>query len=80
MNPNKPELAANQSFIEQPEESNSNSANMSPSATSPEIPSFGWSAYAERINGRFAMIGLTAVIFIEALTSQTFLSWAGLIN
>ena len=53
---------------------------MTPSATTPEIPRFGWSAYAERINGRFAMIGLVAVLLIEAISHQAFLSWAGLIN
>ena len=27
------------------------------SATTKDVPAFGWSAYAERINVRFAMIG-----------------------
>jgi len=48
------------------------------SATTNEIPSFGWSSYAERINGRFAMIGFVAVLLIEGLTRQTFLHWSGL--
>ena len=50
------------------------------SATTPDIPKFGWSFYAERINGRFAMIGFIAVLIIEALSNQTFLHWAGFIN
>ncbi|MEM9769494.1 MAG: high light inducible protein, partial [Cyanobacteria bacterium P01_D01_bin.71] len=27
-----------------------------------EAPSFGWNAYAERINGRFAMVGFVALL------------------
>ncbi len=48
------------------------------SATTVDTPAFGWSAYAERVNGRFAMIGFTSVLLIEALTNETFLHWAGL--
>ena len=51
----------------------------SSSATTNDIPSFGWSAYAERVNGRFAMIGFGAVLVIEALSRDTFLHWSGLI-
>ena len=50
------------------------------SATTNDIPEFGWSGYAERINGRFAMIGLIAVLLIEALSKISFLEWAGIIN
>ena len=50
------------------------------SATTKDIPAFGWSDYAERINGRFAMIGFTAILLIEALSHGTFLEWAGLIQ
>ncbi len=49
------------------------------SATTGDIPAFGWSAYAERVNGRFAMVGLAAVLFIEALSRDSFLHWAGLV-
>tara|TARA_Y100001968_G_scaffold57698_1_gene48805 strand:- start:58 stop:297 length:240 start_codon:yes stop_codon:yes gene_type:complete len=52
--------------------------NLSPSATTNDIPEFGWSSYAERINGRFAMIGLMAVLLIEALSKISFLEWAGI--
>lgn len=54
--------------------------NLSPSATTNDIPEFGWSGYAERINGRFAMIGLLAVLMIEALSKISFLEWAGIIS
>lgn len=40
-------------------------------------PNFGWNLYAERINGRFAMIGFVALLILEAVTGQTFLSWMG---
>lgn len=49
------------------------------SATTNDVPAFGWSAYAERINGRFAMLGFTAVLLIEACSGETFLHWAGLV-
>ncbi len=51
----------------------------STSATTSDLPSFGWSAYAERVNGRFAMVGFAAVLLIEALSGDTFLHWAGLV-
>ena len=49
------------------------------SATTNDSPAFGWSAYAERINGRFAMLGFVAVLLIEALSGDNFLHWAGLV-
>ncbi len=49
------------------------------SATTFDEPAFGWSGYAERVNGRFAMIGFFALLLIEALSSDTFLHWSGLI-
>ena len=51
----------------------------STSATTNDVPAFGWSAYAERVNGRFAMVGFAAVLLIEVLTGDTFLHWAGLV-
>ena len=62
------------------ENTDSEIENLSPSATTTDIPEFGWSGYAERINGRFAMIGLMAVLLIEALCKVSFLEWAGIIN
>ena len=49
------------------------------SATTGDVPAFGWSGYAERVNGRFAMLGFAAVLLIEALSRDTFLHWAGLV-
>lgn len=51
-----------------------------PNAQSPAAatPSFGWNAYAERINGRFAMIGFVALVLLELITHQTFFAWIGL--
>ena len=55
------------------------SPDTTPSATTSDVPAFGWSAYAERVNGRFAMVGFAAVILIESLSGDTFLHWAGLV-
>ena len=63
----------------EPEKTDSEVKNLSPSATTSDIPEFGWSGYAERINGRFAMIGLIAVLLVEALNKISFLQWAGII-
>ena len=41
-------------------------------------PGFGWNRYAERINGRFAMVGFVALLVLELVTGQTFWSWLGL--
>lgn len=49
------------------------------SATTRDVPAFGWSAYAERVNGRFAMLGFASVLLIELLSQDTFLHWAGLV-
>ena len=66
-------------LIEQ-EQTDSEIKNLSPSETTHDIPEFGWSGYAERINGRFAMIGLMAVLLVEAISKISFLEWAGIIN
>ena len=54
-------------------------ASRATSATTADVPAFGWSAYAERVNGRFAMLGFAAVLLIEAVSHDTFLHWAGLV-
>ena len=64
----------------EPDKDDSEIKNLSPSATTNDIPEFGWSSYAERINGRFAMIGLMAVLLVEALSKISFLEWAGIIS
>ena len=50
------------------------------SATTKDNPSFGWSSYAERVNGRFAMVGFIAILLIEALSRSSFLHWAGFVH
>ena len=62
------------------ENTDSEIKNILSSATTNDIPAFGWTGYAERINGRFAMIGLLAVLLIEALSKTSFLEWAGIIT
>jgi len=78
MNSNTETNQDNQS-IEQ-EQTDSEIKNLSPSATTNDIPEFGWSGYAERINGRFAMIGFIAILVIEAISKISFLEWAGIIS
>tara|TARA_B100000212_G_scaffold233337_1_gene177401 strand:- start:245 stop:499 length:255 start_codon:yes stop_codon:yes gene_type:complete len=41
---------------------------------------FGWGQYSEITNGRFAMIGFTAIILIEIISRKSFLDWAGIIH
>jgi hypothetical protein len=41
------------------------------------IPGLGWTAYAEQLNGRFAMIGIVALILIEITTGQGLIAWLG---
>ena len=78
MNSNTEKNQDNQS--KEQEQTDSEIKNLSPSATTTDIPEFGWSGYAERINGRFAMVGLMAVLLIEAVSKISFLEWAGIIS
>ena len=79
MNLNTEKTLDNQS-IEQ-EKTDSENKNVTPSATTSDIPDFGWSNYAERINGRFAMIGFFAILLVELLSKKSsFLQWAGFMN
>ena len=50
--------------------------------TSPNLvePKFGFNFYAERLNGRAAMVGFVATLLIEYLSGQGLLSWLGLIS
>lgn len=41
-------------------------------------PAFGWTEYAERINGRVAMIAFIALLLLEAVTHQDLFTWLGL--
>ncbi len=45
---------------------------------STDQPGFGWTQYAEKINGRFAMVGFIALLVMELLTKQDFFTWIGL--
>jgi hypothetical protein len=40
-----------------------------------ETQQFGFNAYAEKLNGRLAMIGFVSAILFEVLTGQGLLSW-----
>ena len=53
--------------------------NIEPSTT-PKIedPKFGFNEYAERLNGRAAMVGFMITLAIEYFTGQGLLSWLGL--
>ncbi len=63
-----------------PETSEGTEETIERSATTMDMPSFGWSSYAERINGRFAMIGFLGILLVEAFSNSSFLNWAGFIN
>jgi hypothetical protein len=41
-------------------------------------PKFGFNEYAERLNGRAAMIGFVLALAIEFATGQGLLAWLGL--
>ncbi|BAY22688.1 CAB/ELIP/HLIP-related protein [Calothrix sp. NIES-2100] len=43
-----------------------------------EEPKLGFNEYAERLNGRAAMIGFILMVVIEYVTNQGVLSWLGL--
>ncbi|MGH2414631.1 MAG: chlorophyll a/b-binding protein [Microcystaceae cyanobacterium] len=40
-----------------------------------ETQKFGFSEYAELLNGRLAMIGFVSLIALEVLTGQGFIGW-----
>jgi hypothetical protein len=42
-------------------------------------PKFGFNDYAERLNGRAAMVGFVATLAIEYFTGKGVLTWLGLI-
>ena len=81
MTSNNPDLTEKKDELETSSDSSEASENQSPqtSATTEEEPSFGWSGYAERVNGRFAMIGFIGILLIEALSQNSFLHWIGLL-
>ncbi|URR36724.1 hypothetical protein NBE99_06220 [Thermosynechococcus sp. HN-54] len=42
-----------------------------------ETPKYGFNTFAERINGRAAMIGLVALLLWEYWTGEGLLHWLG---
>jgi hypothetical protein len=40
-----------------------------------DIPKTGFTQYAEKLNGRLAMIGFVSLISLEAVTGQGIVSW-----
>ena len=75
----------NESFIEEqkdPNHSNEQIEDNKLDKKSIEIKDeykFGWSSYSEITNGRFAMIGILAIILIELFSQESFLKWAGIL-
>ncbi|MDY7022076.1 MAG: chlorophyll a/b-binding protein [Cyanobacteriota bacterium] len=55
----------------------STDSNSPPNSTDTE-PAFGWTRYAEVINGRFAMIGFLLLLGLEFFTHQDLFTWLGL--
>ena len=51
--------------------------NAAPAELQPD-PAFGWTSYAEKINGRFAMIGFVALLLLELVTGESFWRWLGI--
>ena len=41
-------------------------------------PAFGWTPYAEQINGRVAMLGFVSLLVLELVTHQDLFTWLGL--
>lgn len=73
MTSDSPDLQSN------PTDNDLEAAAIDPAAETTEgTPSFGWNAYAERINGRFAMVGFVALLLVELVTHQDFFTWLGL--
>ncbi len=60
-----------------PDDSATNEPAVTPGAKSGE-PTFGWNDYAERMNGRFAMVGFMVLLALEWFTQQDFFTWLGL--
>jgi Chlorophyll A-B binding protein len=40
-------------------------------------PAFGWTKYAEQINGRFAMAGFVLLMILEFFTKKDLITWIG---
>jgi hypothetical protein len=53
-------------------------ATPTPKTKAPADPAFGWTSYAEQVNGRFAMVGFILLIALEFFTKQDLFTWLGL--
>lgn len=49
-----------------------------PNSLNQPEPAFGWTAYAEQLNGRFAMLGFVLLLVLEIFTGQDLMTWLGL--
>lgn len=49
-----------------------------PNSLNQPEPAFGWTAYAEQLNGRFAMLGFVVLLALEVFTGQDLITWLGL--
>jgi hypothetical protein len=56
----------------------SKTAATKPETQDPKDPAFGWTSYAEQVNGRFAMVGFILLIALEFFTKQDLFTWLGL--
>jgi hypothetical protein len=64
-----------------PETKPSDISKSSPPTTNqvpPPEPAFGFTAYAEQINGRFAMLGFVILLLLELFTHKDLFTWLGL--
>lgn len=61
--------------IQQVKEMTQQQPTVSPKVTDPK---FGFNEYAERLNGRAAMIGFALALAIEYVSGQGLLAWLGL--
>jgi Chlorophyll A-B binding protein len=52
-------------------------ANAASSDQNSPDPAFGWTKYAEQINGRFAMAGFVLLMILEFFTKQDLITWIG---
>lgn len=52
-----------------------NSYAIEPKVYVDETPKFGFTKYAEKLNGRMAMIGFISSVVVEVLTGQGLIAW-----
>ncbi len=57
------------------ERSQLNRVAIQPTVYIDSTPRFGFTKYAEKLNGRLAMIGFVALVVVEVLTGKGLLRW-----